>query len=122
MIRFPFFRELNGLFTSDRHAIWKILAGGAVGALVGARVAFRRDSPFSRGEGLMIVLCATVISLILVMLLLLRDVIAKRLAMRQPVNPLLKWYVGKGFASVLLWIVTIFAIAIIYALFLDLTS
>src|SRR3954466_2401699 len=100
---FPFAHELNHLFNSDRHAIWKILGGGFVGAAIGNRAAHDANPKSSVAEKVTFTVISAVGAMIVVAALLLRDIAKQRQTDGLPVNQILIWYLCRGKKSMSLW-------------------
>src|SRR5260221_298920 len=98
----PFIRELNDLFKSDRHAVWKLLGGGFVGALVGSRAASDANPKSSATEKVVFTIIVAAVAMIVVGAFLLRDITKKRRADGLPVNQMLIWYLCNGKRSMFL--------------------
>lgn len=113
-MRIPFSSDLDELFTSDRHAVWKILAGGVVGAGLGAKSMFGPDFRMSRTAAVVGTIVVAVVAMVVVAALLLRDVLRQRKEAGKPVNAVLNLYLCKGALSLLLWGITAFVLAILY--------
>jgi hypothetical protein len=110
----PFKDELDDLFRSDRSIWLKGFGGAALGILVALWGLFENDRP----GGLNVVLDtifvsgSAVIGAAGVVLLSLKDVVARRFDNRRHVNWLLMLYFGHGPLSFFFWIVTVLAISL----------
>jgi hypothetical protein len=113
MAKVPFRREIEDLFASDKSVVLKLLAGAFVGGVLSLRVVFKDPkggSPaFSTPVKITIVVGAALFGMLAVLLLLLRDVVVRRVEQGRSVNPLLRAYFGKGNGClmVVLWFVTV---------------
>jgi hypothetical protein len=113
MAKVPFHREIEDLFASDKSVILKLLAGAFVGALVSLRAVMKDArggaSPFSMPVKVTIVVGAAIVGMLVVLLLLLRDVVVRRVEQGKAVNPLLRAYFGKGNGCLMvaLWFFTV---------------
>jgi hypothetical protein len=109
----PFQRELEDLFSSDKSIILKLLGGAFVGAVFSLRVLFKKGDGASLGNTARVVVFvgAAIIGALVVLLLTLRDVVARRVDAGKSVNPILKAYFGRGNGClmVFLWFCTIIA-------------
>jgi hypothetical protein len=113
MAKVPLQREIEDLFASDKSVILKLLGGAFVGAFLSLRIVMKD----SRGGGpqlsqtarIVVLVGAAIVGALVVLLLLLRDVVHRRLDAGKRVNPLLRAYFGKGNGClmVFLWFVTI---------------
>lgn len=131
MRRFPFRKELEDLFRGDRSAPWKMAGAAMVTVFIVVYGGRKAMSP-SDLEALSIPGIVAVIALAaiagasLALALSLKDVVARRLAAGEPVNPILKVYFGLGLRSALIWIPTVilltFGGVLVAALFLSLGS
>jgi MFS family permease len=115
---FPrFAEELDDLFHSDNSVLVKILAGAVVGGIVGAgSVLFSRFSHPEKARAAFLTpmltgmtLSTAAIGALVVLLLLLRDVVIRRVENGQRVNSLLFRYFGQEnrWRMLGLWFVTI---------------
>jgi len=111
----PFHREFSDLFSSDRHALLKILGGGGVGFLITGGALFR-DHALSPTSQVAILVLSVVLGMVVASALLLRDSLQARLDLGKPVNPLLKWFLCQRFVSLALWLAMAFVLAILYVL------
>jgi hypothetical protein len=113
----PFQREIADLFASDKSIVWKLLGGGFVGGALGARVAFGKGNGPQMAETARVVVFAgsIVVGMFVVLLLTLRDVVARRVDAGKPVNPILKAYFGRGNGClmVFLWFCTVIVVTLI---------
>lgn len=110
MARVPFRSELEDLFASDKSVVLKLLGGGFVGVIGAVGVVFREnDHPVSKTVKAAIIVTSAVIGVLAVLLLLLRDVVVRRVDQGERVNPLLRAYFGRGNGClmVFLWFVTV---------------
>jgi hypothetical protein len=106
---FPFLDELNAAFREDRKLIWKLLGGAAVGLALAFEVCMPRPNDpqsLSLFARVFVVVGTVSASLFAVLALSLRDVVKARISDGQPVNIVLRWYLGSGVLSLGLWIVT----------------
>ena len=113
MAKVPFHRELDDLFASDKSVVLKLLGGAFVGGVLSLSVVLRA----SKGGGpamstpvkVSIVVGAVVVGTLVVLLLLLRDVVVRRVEQGKRVNPLLRAYFGRGNGCLMLalWFITV---------------
>jgi hypothetical protein len=119
MAMIPFRREIEDLFASDKSVVLKLLAGAFVGVLVSLRAVLRDAkggaSPFSMPAKITILVGAAIIGMLVVLLLLLRDVVVRRVEQGKAVNPLLRAYFGKGNGCLMvaLWFFTVIFVTFI---------
>jgi hypothetical protein len=111
--KIPFRSEIEDLFASDKSIIWKLLGGAFVGAALSMTVVLKgpqgKAPQMSMTARVIVLIGATVIGALVVLLLTLRDVVARRVDAGLKVNPLLKAYFGRGNGClmVFLWFCTI---------------
>jgi hypothetical protein len=107
----PFQREIEDLFSSDKSIVWKLLGGGFVGGALAARMVLgKQNGPQMAATARWVVFVGSIIvGMLVVLLLTLRDVVARRVDAGKPVNPILKAYFGRGNGClmVFLWFCTI---------------
>jgi hypothetical protein len=119
MLRFPFQRELNDLFASDKSVVWKLLGGAFAGVVVSLRAVLKDAkggaAPFSLPVKITIVGLAALTGMFVVLMLLFRDVVLRRLDAGKPVNPLLRAYFGRGNGCLMvaLWFITVIFVTFI---------
>jgi hypothetical protein len=119
MARVPFQREIEDLFASDKSVVLKLLAGAFVGVLVALRAVLKDAkggaSTFSTPVKITIAGVAAIVGMLVVLLLLLRDVVVRRVDQGKPVNPLLRAYFGKGNGCLMvaLWFFTVIFVTFI---------
>lgn len=124
MARFPFHRELEDLFASDKSVALKLLAGALVSGYISLLVMLRDPKDGSPAMPTPVkvtfVVTAAVIGLLIVLLLLLRDVVVRRVEKGQRVNPLLRAYFGRGNGCMMmaLWFVTVIVATFIVTMLL----
>ena len=115
----PFQSEIEDLFASDKSIIIKLLGGAFVGAVLSLRVVFKgakgNAATLSDTARVVVFIGAAVIGALVVLLLTLRDVVARRVERGKRVNPLLKAYFGRGNGClmVFLWFCTIIVVTFI---------
>jgi hypothetical protein len=113
MAKVPFHHEIEDLFASDGSIVLKLLAGAFVGGVLSLKVAFKEPGgtapALSMPVKVTIVAAAAVVGMIVVLMLSLRDVVARRVENGQRVNPLLRAYFGRGNGCLMvaLWSVTV---------------
>jgi hypothetical protein len=113
MAKVPFHREIEDLFASDKSVALKLLAGAFVGGILSLRVVLKDPkggSPaLSTSVKITIVVGAALLGVLAVLLLLLRDVVVRRVEQGQSVNPYLRAYFGRGNGCLMvaLWFVTV---------------
>ena len=100
----PFKNEIDHAFRQDRNLPWKLLCGVVVGLGVGLSVLL---DPVAGPAFQACAIGATVLLSVLVVLALsLKDVVHRRIAGGDAVNPLLRLYLASGKVSLVLWIGT----------------
>jgi hypothetical protein len=112
MTNVPFHEDIEELFASDKSIALKLLGGAFVGGFLGLRLAV--NDPNQRGPGFspptqaIIAVGGAIVGALIVLILPLRDHVARRLAQGKRVNPLLRAYLGLGnlVLSLVLWLVT----------------
>lgn len=120
MAKVPFQRELEDLFRSDKTVILKLLGGAAVGVFFSLRIVLK-DSRGGGGPTMSTTMKGVVLTggaiagALAVLVLLLRDVVGRRVDQGKPVNPILKAYFGKGNGCLMiaLWSVTVIFLAFV---------
>ncbi|MGD0900007.1 MAG: hypothetical protein ABR915_19405 [Thermoguttaceae bacterium] len=117
---FHIFREeLDDVFRRDAKLIWKLLAAAVVGLILGIKFTARfwfASEESRHGATPLASICITaaiiVVSVLAVLLLSLRDIVRERIREGQPVNFLLRCYLGSRLVSLGLWALT-FIIAVL---------
>jgi hypothetical protein len=121
---FPFRRELDDLFRTDRSIWWKIVGSAFATTFV---VFFSAQTAISNGplkNELSLSLVAAIagttsaIGAFLALALSLKDVVERRVKRGDSVNPLLKLYLGLGFWSLVVW----FPTALFAAIFITIAA
>jgi hypothetical protein len=94
----PFQREIEDLFSSDKSIVWKLLGGGFVGGALAAKMVLGKGNgpPMAMTARVVVFVGAIIVGMLVVLLLTLRDVVARRADAGKPVNPILKAYFGRG--------------------------
>jgi hypothetical protein len=113
----PFQREIEDLFASDKSIVWKLLGGGFMGGAFAASMVLRKgNGPQMAATARVVVFVGSiVVGMLVVLLLTLRDVVARRVDAGKPVNPILKAYFGRGNGClmVFLWFCTVIVVTLI---------
>jgi hypothetical protein len=119
MRKVPFQREIEDLFASDKSAILKILGGAFVGGAVTARIVFKNQtgglSNLSSTMKAVFIVTGGIVAAFVVVLLMLRDVVVRRVQQGKRVNPLLRAYFGQGNGCMMLalWFVTVILVTFV---------
>jgi hypothetical protein len=117
--KFPFQRELDDLFASDKSVVLKLLAGAFVGVVISLRAVLKDAkggaAPFSLPVKITIIVIAALTGMFVVLMLLFRDVVVRRVDKGKPVNPLLRAYFGRGNGCLMvaLWFITVIFVTFI---------
>jgi hypothetical protein len=121
-VKGPFHNEIEDLFASDKSIVLKLLGGAFVGAVLSLSVVLKRakgnEASLGTTAKVITFVGATVIGAIVVLLLTLRDVVARRVDAGQQVNPILKAYFGRGNGCLMLflWGCTIIVATLIFTM------
>lgn len=109
----PFQSEIEDLFESDKSIVLKLLGGAFVGVVLSLKFVAKDGKGNAPTMGntatAVVVVGAAVVGAVVVLLLTLRDVVARRVDAGKRVNPVLKAYFGRGNGClmVFLWFCTI---------------
>lgn len=119
MVKLPFHGALEDLFASDRSVLLKILGGAFVGGVLGLRLISQEQragrAAYSQTVKVAIIAGGAVVGAVLVLLLLLRDVVVRRVREGKPVNLFLRAYFGQGNGClmVVLWFFTVIFVTLV---------
>ncbi len=117
----PFQEKISAAFESERHLPLKLLVGCLVGLAVGANLLIlwltspnAQDSP--PGFHLWLFVGSVTLTVLLVVVLMVKDVIKKRADGGYPVNPIFRLLFISGYVSLVVWIVLAFVGSFVFVI------